>query len=327
MIYNIQILRAIAALMVVAFHTVGTSEKYSLSTDFFYKVDVWGPSGVDIFFVISGFIMVYIQCKKQRSSIQFLIDRVERIVPLYWFLTLSLAILVLLLPSAFNSREFNLGFLLDSLFFINFISDVEPIVYVGWTLEYEMLFYLVFGLSLIIKKENISFLITGFVLLFLVWIGVDSIVFEFIYGMIIGYFFNRLKFLSGKNIYTIFIVAGFSLLAIDWGSDLPRSIKWGLPAVLVFLGFLFIKPIESIFLRKIGDASYSIYLVQVFTIPVFYKIIDKISFQFSYMSEIYIILCIAFTAIVGFLLYLLFEKPVTHIIKYLKTNLKTQKVL
>lgn len=320
MIYNIQILRAIAALMVVAYHTVGTSEKYSLPTNFIYNVDNWGAAGVDIFFVISGFIMVYIQHKKQRSPLQFLADRVERIVPLYWFLTLFLATLVVVLPSAFNTREFDLSFLLSSLFFINFISDIEPLVYVGWTLEYEMLFYLVFGLSLLAKNEKLSLVLTGIVLSTMVAFGVDNIVLEFIYGMIIGYAFNKSKFIHSKAIYSIAIVAGFILLTIDWGIDIPRSIEWGLPAILIFLGFLFISPIKNNISRKLGDASYSIYLVQVFSIPVFYKVIDKLPIQFAYMAEIYIILCMAFTAIAGLILYWAFEKPAIHIIKRIKSS-------
>lgn len=320
MIYNIQILRAIAALMVVAYHTVGTSEKYSLPTNFIYNVDNWGAAGVDIFFVISGFIMVYIQHKKQRSPFQFLADRVERIVPLYWFLTLFLATLVVVLPSAFNTREFDLSFLLSSLFFINFISDIEPLVYVGWTLEYEMLFYLVFGLSLLVKEEKTSLLLTAVVLSVIVLLGVNSIVFEFIYGMLLGYIFNKIKHVQKKSIYSIGIFLGFALLVVSSNFDLLRNLKWGLPAVLIFLGFLFIKPIENKILRKLGDASYSIYLIQVFTIPVFYKIVSKLPTQFPFAAELYVIMCMLATSIVGLILYWAFEKPIIYIIRRIKSS-------
>lgn len=318
MIYNIQILRAIAALMVVAYHTVGTSEKYSLPTNFIYNVDNWGAAGVDIFFVISGFIMVYIQHKKQRSPFQFLVDRVERIVPLYWFLTLFLATLVVVLPSAFNTREFDLNFLISSLFFVNFISDIEPLVYVGWTLEYEMLFYLVFGLSLLVKEEKASLLLTAVVLSIIVLFGVDSIVFEFIYGMLLGYIFNKIKPVQNKSIYSVGIFLGFALLIVSSNFDLLRNIKWGLPAILIFLGFLLIKPIENKILRKLGDASYSIYLIQVFTIPVFYKVVGKLPAQFPFAAEVYVIMCMLATSIAGLILYWAFEKPVAHIIKRVK---------
>ena len=80
MISNIQILRAIAAILVVAFHTVLAAKSYNLPTEFFYKVDIWGAAGVDIFFIISGFIMVYIQINKKKKPLDFLKDRIESIL-------------------------------------------------------------------------------------------------------------------------------------------------------------------------------------------------------------------------------------------------------
>lgn len=123
MISNIQILRAIAAILVVAFHAVPTAKSYQLSTDFFYKIDVWGSAGVDIFFVISGFIMIYIQNKKNKTPAEFMKDRIERIAPLYWFLTLSFSFLLFIFPSAFNVWAFDFKTLINSLFFINYLTS------------------------------------------------------------------------------------------------------------------------------------------------------------------------------------------------------------
>ena len=148
MISNIQILRAIAAILVVAFHTVLAAKSYNLPTEFFYKVDIWGAAGVDIFFIISGFIMVYIQINKKKKPLDFLKDRIERIVPLYWFLTLFIAALLIVFPQAFRELSLSANHLINSLFFINYFNgDDHPLLYVGWTLEYEMLFYIVYYLS------------------------------------------------------------------------------------------------------------------------------------------------------------------------------------
>lgn len=319
MISNIQTLRAIAALIVVAYHTIGTSAKYNLPTNFFYKVDTWGAAGVDIFFIISGFIMIYIQHRKRRNPIEFIKDRIERIVPLYWFLTLSLALLLIVFPQGFNERQFDFDFLLSSLFFTNFLSNVEPLIYVGWTLEYEMLFYLVFGLSLFIKDEKLSMLACAVCLGALVFLGLNSIIVEFIYGMIIGFIFNNYKIKVSNIASIIMIILGFGLLTIDWDGDLSRSITWGLPSILIFLGFLYSKPFKNAILETLGSASYSIYLVQVFSIPIFYKLLSKLSFlQFPYSAEIYVVLCIIFSAISGIFLYLIIEKPAAYLIKKLK---------
>ncbi|MCW1512823.1 acyltransferase family protein, partial [Acinetobacter baumannii] len=87
MINNIQALRAFAALNVVFYHIIGASISYDLPTSSFLFIKEWGQNGVDIFFVISGFIMVFIQEKNRKSSFEFIKNRVERIVPVYWLLT------------------------------------------------------------------------------------------------------------------------------------------------------------------------------------------------------------------------------------------------
>lgn len=258
--------------------------------------------------------MVYIQHRKNRTPVQFLKDRIERIAPLYWFLTLSMAVLLIILPSAFGERTFDLVFLVKSLFFVNFLSNLEPLLYVGWTLEYEMLFYLIFALSLFAKNEKASLLICATALSFLVMLGLNSIIIEFIFGMIIGYVFNNHKIQINNLICIAMIILGFGFLTINWNSDLSRSITWGIPSVLIFLGFLLSKPLKNKVFQSLGNASYSIYLVQVFSIPIFYKIIDKLAPDFSYSAEIYIILCLIFTVIAGVALHLIIEKPLNYLI-------------
>ncbi|MDB2405246.1 acyltransferase family protein [bacterium] len=61
MLLNLQILRAFAALSVVLFHTIGTSSSYGFDTRWISYLEGWGASGVDVFFVISGFVMLYTQ--------------------------------------------------------------------------------------------------------------------------------------------------------------------------------------------------------------------------------------------------------------------------
>jgi peptidoglycan/LPS O-acetylase OafA/YrhL len=81
---NIQALRGVAAFLVVVLHTLGTAADYGFSTRVFSPLRGWGFGGVDLFFVISGFVMVHVQRVKAYTPGRFLLNRVVRICPLYW---------------------------------------------------------------------------------------------------------------------------------------------------------------------------------------------------------------------------------------------------
>lgn len=156
MINNLQLLRAFAAINVVIFHIIGTAESYRLGTVALQNLEGWGQNGVDIFFVISGFVMAYTQSLKPKTVMQFLANRAIRIVPLYWLLTTVLIAIYFLIPSVF--RELNLSFeyaISSYLFFCQFLLDKTPLIHVGWTLELEVIFYLIFGLCLVIANKKL----------------------------------------------------------------------------------------------------------------------------------------------------------------------------
>lgn len=328
MISNIQILRAIAAILVVAFHTVPTAKSYNLSTDFFYKIDIWGAAGVDIFFVISGFIMVYIQINKKRKPLDFIKDRLERIVPLYWLLTISFSALLIILPNVFRVWTFDTTTLIKSLFFISYLKEgSNPLLFVGWTLEYEMLFYIIFGLSIFLKDIRYSIFISILTLSFMTIIGLNNIVMEFCYGMIMGLIFNKYKLKISKTICLTLITLGFYLLTLNWNEFIPRSLAWGIPSLLIFIGFLYLKPIKNSLLDLLGNASYSIYLVHVFSILICYRIFSKIGhINFKYTNELYVIICIIVSVIVGVLVHLIIEKRLIQLVKNLKRKIKDEKL-
>lgn len=150
---NVQMLRALAAINVVIFHSLFSANKYNMPVTLFAFLKDWGASGVDLFFVISGFIMFYIQYHKNRTCLSFFKDRLLRIAPLYWLLTCFLGLLLLISPFLFREMTFSFKWLLSSILFSsNTLMGSLPLLYVGWTLEYEMLFYLLFSISLLMKK-------------------------------------------------------------------------------------------------------------------------------------------------------------------------------
>ncbi|WP_338640814.1 acyltransferase [Burkholderia pyrrocinia] len=130
---NIQSARALAALAVVAYHL---------------HVLPSGQAGVDVFFVISGFIM---SCVAPYEGREFLVKRLIRIVPLYWVTTLGIYAIALLRPHWLNTTTAAPDYLVKSLLFIPYVKENGhwgPLNLNGWTLEYEMLFYLVVAAAL-----------------------------------------------------------------------------------------------------------------------------------------------------------------------------------
>ena len=159
MIENIQILRGFAAINVVLFHIILSASTYNQTTNLLLLVDNFGSSGVDIFFVISGFIITYAQSVNKKKISEFLVLRFIRIVPLYWFLTLVFSLLFFFFSSYFRERTISLELFFYSIFFISNISlTVHPVIIPGWTLEYEIIFYFLFSISLFIKKLKFKFI-------------------------------------------------------------------------------------------------------------------------------------------------------------------------
>jgi len=267
-LHALQYLRAIAALIVV----------YSHAT---LQVPAWesllpytGTYGVDIFFVISGFIMVYIT-KASDTPGRFMINRIRRVVPLYWFFTLLMAAVLFWLPGVFKSAEFSGPAVIQSLLFIPHYSlqnpeYIWPIVAPGWSLNYEMYFYLLFAFSLFFAHQlRIALIVCAITLFWGIYSYIDSSdpiprfvsdpsVFEFIAGMLLAVAFKRGLTLPPIGGW-LFVAAGFA-----WASfapaDLHHLIRISLPSTMIVIGFLYINLPVKKFGLLLGDASYALYL-------------------------------------------------------------------
>jgi exopolysaccharide production protein ExoZ len=152
-IASVQILRFIAALIVVLDHCefVGGTIADRLKTPFYFPTFP-GRLGVDIFFVISGFIMVFISSDGTKwitAPVQFFRNRWTRIVPIYLVATI---LYVALFFASGNFTRWSLPQYLASAFFIPYFDSVTnlpfPILSQGWTLNFEMFFYALFAISL-----------------------------------------------------------------------------------------------------------------------------------------------------------------------------------
>jgi len=206
---SLQILRAVAAISVVYFH-IGSAASTSIT------IPVFGSFGVDIFFVISGFVMAMVVSNGQGPR-SFVISRLSRIIPLYWILTTCLLLLAAIKPELLNSTTVNLLNYLKSLFFIPYFKEngtLYPMLSVGWTLNYEMFFYFCIWISLIFSKRyyihSTIILISIFYFVVSTYIENDvttlffgnTLIFEFVFGMLLYKLFILRKFKNYIYIYS-----------------------------------------------------------------------------------------------------------------------------
>ncbi len=331
MLHSLQILRFIAATSVVYYHITFT----------------YGSFGVDIFFVLSGFVIALVVYDKQ-DPLFFAISRISRIVPIYWLLTTLLLILIFIAPklvhesSAANANFFNY---LRSLFFIPFFEDKEmkPILQLGWTLNYEMIFYAITWISLLLSRKSLILTSTILVLLFFAFSFLiknnmassffgNDIILEFILG-IIAFKIYSTSFLKRISAILLFLILIFSycLMIYFQIKDLTTSrlLFYGLPSCLIILScvglenkILEVKNEIISFLVSMGDASYSTYLTHWYVIVACRKIFSERLKIIDFYSPFGVLLTLIFSLIVGQLIYKYADRPMNYSLKkYLLNNL------
>ncbi|MGH6710035.1 MAG: acyltransferase family protein [Bradyrhizobium sp.] len=282
MLVHIQILRFFAALAVVAFHAWGIApDGFKVPDSPIAFVLSRGGHGVDLFFVISGFIIFYATHSAKLTPAEFLRRRVERIVPLYFFVTGAVTVLALALPATFGTPDwYTPRHILKSLAFVAFTDGEMPVVYLGWSLEYEMYFYLVTALLMALTRDvwrNIvmafsAAAITGQVPGVDAALGnyaffTDPMILEFVLGVIIGS-----AFVNGRVGRPMAVSAACAIAVLLATDPANRVIMSGIPSACLVAAAAFVsrRRVDPSWpervLARLGDASYSIYLAQVQTV-------------------------------------------------------------
>jgi exopolysaccharide production protein ExoZ len=321
-LHGIQYLRGLAALAVVVFHAAERAGHH-------FTI---GAAGVDVFFVISGFIMWVIADGRALTPAKFMADRLKRIAPPYWIVTLIMVAggLAGLFPNLVLSWQHIIG----SLFFIPSRSPsdghVWPILVQGWTLNYEMLFYAVFAvfaLSLLMPGKwrlpamtGVFAALTLFGILFapqdpILATYTRPIVLEFLLGAFIGKWW-----LAGGLPAPAFGVAGiavglggFAVIGIT-GMAFDEWLCGPLAAALV-AGALILERGgmlgHSAVLNYLGDSSYSVYLWHTLAISVVVKCGNLLSAP----SPLLVVAGVVFGTALGAAAYELIEKPIARMVK------------
>lgn len=342
-IYSIQVLRAIAALLVVADHSlVHILSAYNITHN--YHIMAWklGGIGVTVFFVISGFVMALTNDAnfgRNEQPLRFMLNRIIRIVPLYWLMTFVAAALFI----ASASKQISISYLLMSMFFIvpqDTINHalMQPVLGPGWTLSYEMFFYAVFALFLLLPKRAA---LTGFttIMVALVLWGMSTLsaaeinepttrfafyanplLLLFVAGVLLGAVYKKYEsFFQQANISMnwmfaiVFVTIAFNVITDknSWPLYL-QPIVFILPMICVAIALLCrFKP--TTFNGRLGvllgEASYSIYLCHI----IFLAILRKTLPVTPLYGTVYFIVAFAGSALTGIIIYKFVEMPLTNI--------------
>jgi len=328
---SLQYLRGIAALMVVCVHLSVQLQRMEYQG---YWPD-WAASGVDIFFVLTGFLMWFTTAGRQQTPLEFYRRRIVRIVPLYWLLTSVVVAVLVLAPQLMQSVQLDWVNVVASYFFIftpSAAGRMEPVLLVGWTLNYEMLFYLVYGAALALPARW-RFWATTAVILALVLVNYPvfartdvqvlrdaSLMLEFVFGMAIAAWWRRVAAVDRRpGPGWLLIVVGFAALALQEFllPPLPSAIAGGLPAAAVICGALLLERSGGLpewpALRLLGDISFSLYLSHPIAMSAFAQGWRRVGLTSMPASDaLFCLAATTFCLLVGGLVYRWVELPLTR---------------
>lgn len=353
-IASIQVCRGFAAILVVLSHLHNVEAKYCSTHHM--QIFRYGVLGVDLFFVISGFVIAsvtYGRFGNRHDAVDFLYCRFARVYPIFWVYT-SIALLgYLYKPNWFNSTYGHKVNILASYLLVP--SNTPMLISQGWTLSFEVYFYLVISLLLLIASRRSALWILA--IYGTIVVGIPSLLhlqlhpvfqtmcnplfLEFTSGFIIFHIYrkSRLHPAVGAVIAcAAFIWLGAIILynARIHGGDVTsisehawqRTLLYGSFAALLIMGAVEMERTGIVcyfgFLEDIGEWSYSIYLSHLMIV----ELIGRIAHQFVPTMHSLILLidliCIPMVLLTGFLSYKYLERP---FMRFLNTRKRTLRAL
>ncbi|KAA0691418.1 acyltransferase [Neorhizobium sp. P12A] len=320
-LFGIQYLRAFAALAVVVFHAAErTGGQFRI-----------GAAGVDVFFVISGFIMWVMSARRPVTPLRFAVDRIQRIAPSYWIVTAIM--LAGAVVSLFPNMRLTADHILGSFLFIPVRSpsngEIWPVLVQGWTLNFEMFFYAIFAIALFLPRRfQLPFIGSIFAVLvgLGLWLHPQSpvwftytrpIIFEFVAGIVLAQLWLTGKIPNG-SFGLPFIAIGLCGFAAIYFLQLDfNEFSCGPLAFALVLGIVSLEgggKLPSIRpLTYLGNASYSIYLWHTLAISV----IAKFAVSHNVPPDVATLLSAILGTIFGVIAYEAVEKPLRTVFKSL----------
>jgi exopolysaccharide production protein ExoZ len=238
-----------------------------------------GAAGVDVFFVISGFIIWTVASEGEATAGVFFWRRLTRVAPAYWAATGAVIVIALAWPTLMRQVTLSPAHVALSLVFVQHIDPRGlpfPVLPPGWSLNYEALFYLLVTLTLLAPTALRFRLILAALVAVIAfgvldppayYLGANMMMLQFAAGVWLARR-RQLGLRTPPRVGVALIVTGVALLAAmglaGLRSDLWRPILWGAPAAMIVAGALALEPVRALAppkpLLRLGDASYAIYL-------------------------------------------------------------------
>lgn len=338
-IIGIQYLRGVAAMLVVIFHLSMQMEWMNPATTVLKTFQ----SGVDLFFVISGYIMF--QSTRGGTALdafEFFKRRLIRIVPLYWLATLGMVGVLLIAPQFVKQAVLSMPHAVASLAFFPAPNPAAaghygPLVTVGWTLNYEMLFYALFAVAIAAGKKRPErvLLLTAAPIVALSFAGIifrpegiigvytNPVMLEFVFGMILG---ATLSVPRTRSAIILALIPMMLLLMLvpPMGDGFYRAFRFGILAVLIVAASVLAPWPRSSLLRLLGDASYSVYISHFFVLSAFAQAWRRLGFSTDTTLSIFSFYLAGFVicAIVGVLCWRIVENPISERLRHLRSPAK-----
>ena len=327
MIRNIQALRAYAALLVVFVHlrpllaTVGAVP--------------FGSAGVDLFFVISGFIMVHTTRMRPPGGGRFMRNRFARVAPLYWLLTVAVFLLSLAAPGLLQSDVGGPGELLKSLAFLPYMKAnhlVQPVLFLGWTLNYEMFFYVLFGIGLCFRRYHVGLLFCAACLLALALVrpllspmGVlpafytSPVMLEFAAGMGLALVTDAAPRQVAPGVRALTTLGLLAALALPLGPlvlpSAPQTLLSGIEATVLVGSAVLLErwgwSLRNAAVLAVGDASYALYLTHPFVTQIVQKLTGRLN-PGPFLGGIMLAGCLLLVVAVAVATHRVLEKPLSR---------------
>jgi exopolysaccharide production protein ExoZ len=324
-IRNLQALRIYAAIPVILYHT-----NFRIP-----GIRPIGVFGVHMFFLLSGYIMASI-C--DTDSAAFVRRRLIRIIPLYWTLTLALYSVAWKFPHLMNATRALPSELFKSLFFIPFEKGnglYQPILFVGWTVNYEMFFYIMLSIAVLINKRRAALLGGSLMLAIMAVCSLftatsaiarfyaDTVLLECILGLISYYCVKALSrrltpamkpalmVLAIGSLFLLPSIEEFGLMA-----HLPATLRYGPASFVLICSACLLALLGADFKAGVvvllGDASYVMYLTHPYIEEFLDRVVGRFLPIFHIDRPIGCLIAMAFVLPISAFLYLKVDKPIVR---------------
>lgn len=347
MLYSLQYLRGIAALLVVLYHARGELNNIYAQSNLGNILFNYGYIGVDLFFMISGFVIM-LSTEKDSSVRSFIVKRFFRLYPVYFICLVSCALIF--------TKPIDINYL-KALFFINLNFEKSApwfgysVISTAWTLTYEIIFYIIFSFAMSISWKNRFYISTAIIIASVSILGIlyngeinlsgystlndpsapwvlklfaSPMLLEFVAGMVIYQIYNYAKIHSFKKIsapllfISVFAFIFFYMSGYNGGHGL---LNCGVYAFMLLLSLSIFETTREIKLNKVldwmGNVSYSLYLVHTIVITVLLKKYLPVPFYNPKLGFSNVLLIVGVSFAISHILFHIVEEPSRKVARHL----------